>query len=305
MLVAGTIADIDLLSVFFGPSAYFAAHRTWTHSLLGTVFVIVLAAWFTRYFARKQAEPIVAFLLPLAAAAALHVVLDLLQSEGVALLWPLRPSRFAMDWLPSVDAWILALLIAGILIPELLRLVSSEIGARNKTPRGRNGALVVLVLIAAYVGARAILHSSSIASLEPHSYKGESARIVGAFPDALSLITWHGVVETQSLLCQVEVPVGPARTFDPESAECLHKPEPSPQLDAAQKTRIAGEYLRAVPFPRAVVAKTEEGYEVVIRSMRDLAENETRHGVAAQILEDPEFTVSNQDLVWTSGLHLR
>lgn len=305
MLVAGTLAGIDLLSAFFGPSAYFAAHRTYTHSLLGTVAVIVLALLFTRYLARQQSEPFLALILPLTLAAALHVVLDLFQSEGVALLSPFRPARFAMDWLPSIDPWILAILIAGILVPELFRLVTSEIGAKQKSPRGRNGAIIALALIALYIGARALLHSGSIASLEPHSYHGESARRVGAFPDAISITTWHGVVETESFLCLAEVPSGPGKSFDPESAECLHKPEPSPELDAAQRTRVSSEYLRSVPFPRAIVAKTEDGYEVVIRSARDLAENEIHHRVAVRILLDSQFAITSQDLVWSSDIRLR
>jgi inner membrane protein len=305
MLFAGTVADIDLFSALFGPATYFAARRTYTHSLLGTLAVIALAVLFARYLTRKRPEPIPELLLPLALAAAFHVVLDLFQTEGVALLWPFRRSRFAMDWLPSLDPWILALLLAGILVPELLRLVSSEIGAKNKAPRGCNGALVALALIVVYIGARALLHSGSIASLEPHSYHGESARSVGAFPDAFSILTWHGVVETQSLVCTAEVPAGSGKGFDPESAECLHKPDASPQLGAAQKTSVAQEYLRAVPFPRAVVAKTEDGYEVLIRSMRDLAEGEIRHRVAARVLLDSRYGISSQDLVWASDVRLR
>ena len=305
MLVAGTLADVDLLSALFGPAAYFAARRTFTHSFLGTLVVIVIAILLTRYLEKKQNEPLSALLPALAIAAALHLLLDLFQSEGVALLWPFRPERFALDWLPSTDPWILAILIAGILVPEFLRLVSSEIGVKDKTPRGRNGAIVALSLIAAYVGARALLHSGSVASLEPHSYRSESARRAGVFPDALSLLTWHGVVETQSLLCQVEVPAAPGRGFDPESAVCLHKPEDSPELEAAQKTDIARKYLQVMPFPRAVVAKTQDGYEVVIRSMRDLAENETRHRVAARILLDRKFGISSENLIWTSDVRLR
>jgi hypothetical protein len=207
--------------------------------------------------------------------------------------------------LPSIDPWILALLVCGILVPELFRLVSSEIGAKNKAPRGHNGALLVVVLIVAYIGARVVLHSGSIARLEPHSYHGESARRVGAFPDVLSIATWHGVVETASYMCLAGVPVGPGRTFDPESADCLHKPEPSPELDAAQKTRVAQEYLQAVPFPRAIVAGTQTGYEVEIRSMRDVAENERRHRVAAVIFVDKGAVVTSQELVWVRELHLR
>jgi hypothetical protein len=190
-------------------------------------------------------------------------------------------------------------------VPELLRMVSSEIGAKNKSPRGRNGALAALALIAAYIGARALLRSGSLASLEPHSYHGESARSVGAYPDTFSLLTWHGVVETQSMICTVQVPAGPSKGFDAESADCLHKPEPSPELDAAQKTHIAQEYLQATPFPRAVVAKTEDGYEIVIRSMRDIAEGEVRRRIAARILLDAKSGVSSQSLLWASDIHVR
>lgn len=305
MLFAGTIADLDLLSGLFGPAAYFTARRTFTHSVLGTLVVIGLAIFFTRYLAKKQGEPLAALLPPLGIAAALHILLDLFQSEGVALLWPINSARFAADWLPNVDPWILAILIAGILIPELFRLVSSEIGAKDKSPRGRNGAIVALALIGAYIGARAMLHSGSLATLEPHSYHGESARQTAAFPDALSLLTWHGVVETQSLICQVEVPAGPGGSFDPERADCLHKPEASPVLEATQKTDVAQKYLQAMPFPRATVAKTEDGYEVVLRSMRDLAESETRHRIAVRILLDPKFGISSENLVWLSDIHMR
>lgn len=305
MVFAGTIADLDLLSAIFGPAAYFFSRRTFTHSVPGTLAVIALSVLFVRYLSKKQHEPLAAIVPPLAVAAALHVVLDFLQSEGVALFWPFRSTRFAADCLPTIDIWILALLIAGILVPELFRLVTSEIGVKDKRPRGRNGALLALALIAAYIGARALFHSGSIASLDPHSYKGESAHKVGAFPDALSPFTWHGVVETRSLLCLVDVPALPGQTFDPDLADCLHKPEASPELDAAQKTDVAQEYLRAMPFPRAVVAKTQDGYEVAIRSMRDAAEQETHHRLAAHILLDSRFGILDEALVWVKDVRVR
>jgi membrane-bound metal-dependent hydrolase YbcI (DUF457 family) len=305
ILIAGTIADIDLLSSLFGPAAYFALHRTCTHSLLGTIVVVALTALLIGSIARKPPQPISTLFLPLGVAALLHVVLDLFQSEGVALLWPFRLNRFAMDWLPTIDPWILAMLIAGILIPELMRLVTSEIGVKNKTPRGRNGAIGALSLIVLYIVARALLHAGSIALLEPHSYQRESARAAGSFPNALSIFTWRGVVETRSLLCTADVPSGLGRNFDPESAECFHKPDPSPELDAAQKAHVAEEYVRVAPFPRAIVAKTEDGYEVVIRSMRDVAEDEVRHRVAALILLDSKGAITDQQLIWTSDVHLR
>src|SRR5215475_13998173 len=186
MIFAGTLADIDYLSSLFGPVAYFCARRTYTHSVLGLLAIIVAAVFLTQYLGKKQSEPARALLFPLSLAAILHIALDLLQSEGVAIFWPVRSTRLAADWLPAIDPWILTLLILGCFLPEFFRLITSEIGVKNRAPRGRNGALVALSFLLIYVGGRAMLHSYCMASLDPHSYDGESARKVGAYPDALS-----------------------------------------------------------------------------------------------------------------------
>jgi membrane-bound metal-dependent hydrolase YbcI (DUF457 family) len=305
MIFAGTIADVDLVSALSGPAAYFAGRRTYTHSLVGTVAIILLALIFTRYLARNSPEAVTTLILPITVAAAVHVIFDLCQSQGVALFWPFRPTRFSLDWLPSIDPWILALLVGGILMPELLLLVSSEIGAKSRAPRGRTGAIVALILIAGYVSTRAVLHSSSLALLDPHSYHGESARNLASFPDGFSMLTWHAVVETQSLLCVAAVPMGPGRTFDPESAQCVNKPESSPALLIAQHTRAGREYLRVARIPRALVAKTEDGYEVVFRSMRDTAEDKTSYRVAVRVLLDSKASVEKENFIWASDIELR
>lgn len=304
IVFAGTIADVDLISAFFGPEAYFADRRTYTHSLFGTLVIVLLSALLASYLSGNNRKQLLRF-WRLSLWPPPFTWFWIFSSPKASRFYGLF-AQLAMPWIgfrPSIRGFSLSLL------PEfycqILRLVTSEIGAKNKSPRGRNGAIVALLVVAAYLGARGLLHSGSIATLEPHSYHGESARVVGAFPDALLLFTWHGVVETTSLLCRAEVPVGPGRAFDPESAECLYKPESSPELTAAQNTHAAQEFIRAVPFPRAVVAKTQTGYEVVIRSMRDLVEGETRHRVAALVQVDSNFAVSSQVLVWSTEIRIR
>ena len=192
MVLAGTLADADGISAWFGPRAFLIWHRTYTHSLLGTLIVVAIATFVALQMNRKSADPAtephrdwklvgeIAFAMAVAAIA--HLLMDLCQSDGVTLLWPFSGRRFAGDLLPGIDAWILALLISEILVPELFRLVSSEIGARSKTPRGRNGARIALALLLVYVSGRALLHTSAAAELDAHAYKGESPRLVGAFP---------------------------------------------------------------------------------------------------------------------------
>lgn len=305
IVLAGTLADVDVASVLFGPGAYLAARHTITHSLAGTIVVIAVAAALTFLWDGKRQESLRDILIATSCAAVVHVLLDICTSDGVALLWPWRNVRIATDWLPGIDVWILAFLITGALLPELLRMVSSEIGAKEKAPRGRNGALVALSLIVLYIVARATLHSNAVATLEPHSYRAESPRKIGAFAESLSVLTWRGVIETQSNICLVSVPLLGSAHFDPELAVCLHKPEDSPQLEAAQKTKVAQQFLQVARFPRASVDKTETSYEVVIRDMRDVAEEESRHRVAAQIFLDTKSVVQSEEFVWASEVRLR
>src|SRR6266403_1949922 len=216
-LIAGTIADLDSLSKFAGPSAFLTFYRTYFHSLLAALLFSVL---FTLPFllrkhppTDKQTSPLPIFLAALAAAV-LHLLMDLCQSTGVELFWPFSSRRFALDWVAPLDLWILGILLAGILLPALSGLVTDEIGAKSKGPKGRIGASVAIAAMLLYFGARAILHTSAVAAAQSRTYRGESPRRVAAFAESGSPFRWHGIIETESALHEVEVEVGPAAKFD-------------------------------------------------------------------------------------------
>ncbi len=319
VVLAGTLADLDLLTLLFGPGAYLVGRFTWTHSIFGTVAVILITAVFGQWLQNKNrplrktgltstTTPVPQFgsiLLAISIAAVVHVALDLATSGGVTALWPWRQTRFAWDILPSTDPWILVLLLAALLLPELFRLVSTEIGAKDKAPRGRNGALIVLALVVLYVGARAIQHGTASVQLDAHAYRSESPRRHAAFPDSVSIFTWHGVVETASQICTVDVATSGASHFDPDSAVCVHKPDPSPALAAAQQTDAARQFLQIARFPKASVGTTEAGTEVVIRDVRYAAEQNLRFALAARVLLTPAGQSASQNIVWASDVHLR
>jgi inner membrane protein len=315
VVFAGTIADVDLLSAIVGPGAYLSSRQTFTDSIPGTAAILAVslgAAQLLRMRGRPlpkaaatKGEGMAMFVFAATLAAVAHVLMDLCTSAGVGLLWPWRQTRVAWDWLPRVDPWILALLLAGILLPELFGLVGSEIGARDKSPRGRNGAIAALVLVLAYVGARATLHANAVAQLDAHTYRGESPRRLAAFADPVSLLTWHGVVETATQICTVNVPASETMQFDPESATCVHKPKDSPALATAEQAESIIKFLRAARFPKAIVGTTEDGTEVVIRDVRDSATEETRFAVAVRVLLDEKGKVTSQQIHWAKEVRLR
>jgi len=315
MVLAGTMADLDLVSALVGPGAFLSARHTLTHSIAGTLVVICVAVGIALLVRPENGPPqkagptskigIPTSLIAVTLAAVMHVLMDVCTSAGMALLWPWRQTRFAWDWLPRVDPWILALLLAGILLPELFGLVGSEIGAKATVPRGRNGALVALVLVLFYVGARATLHGNALAQLGAHTYRGESPLRLGTFADPVSFLNWHGVVETNTQICTVYVPATESTRFDPESGLCTHKPDDSSLLQAAQKTAQVKRFLQASRFPRASVGSTDDGAEIVLRDARDSAEDEKRFSIAVRILLNRKGQVASQDVLWATELPLR
>ena len=300
-LAAGTIADLDEISAAFGPAAYLNWHRTYTHSLLTAILLAVLLALSYRFFApqhlRNRFSSIAIFALTLLAQC-LHLLLDLCQPDGVMLFWPFSAARIAKDWLTFVDPVILVILMAATLLPELFHLVSDEIGAKDKGPRGKVAAIVALMVIALYIGARATLHSGAVAILDSRTYHGELPRRVAAFPVSMSPFTWNSIVETESALHEITVSVAQSSSFNPDAGVTIHKPEASPVLDAARNDSLALAFLSVARFPKATIEKTETGYQVELQDLRYTVAGESKREIAALFELNLAGKIVHRELIW-------
>jgi membrane-bound metal-dependent hydrolase YbcI (DUF457 family) len=302
-IAAGVIADIDALGAWINASAYLTLHRTYTHSLPAAVFFAALCAITYRVVGTKDVRakfPVAnAFAMALAAAC-LHLALDVCGTRGTTPFWPFGSRRFALDWAVEFDPLIMAIFLSALLLPELLHLVSSEIGARDKRPRGRIAARVAFVIILIYLGIRANFHGNVIALLGSRTYHGEVADRLGAFPARFSPFEWSCVVDTPRSLQTVSVMEGPVESFDPESAETQFKPAPSPSLDAAEKTNAAERFLRFSQFPKASLETVPTGTVVILRDLKVAATGETAHEVVAVIHLDKSNRVTSQNIAWAN-----
>ena len=301
MLIAGTIADIDAFSKFAGPSSFLTFYRTYSHSLLGALLFSLLVSLPVLLRKRPQNQnplPTLPIFLAALAAAILHPLMDLCQSTGVELFWPLSPRRFALDWLPHLDLWILGILLAGILFPMLTHLVTEEIGAKSKGPRGKVGASLALAVVILYIVLRFVLHGNAVTALESRTYRGELPHRVAAFAESSSPFHWRGMVETERALHDAEVTVGPGADFDPASAVTTYKPEPSPALDAARDTAVARRFLQAARFPKATVGRTAEGFHVLLHDLPTALDVGPSSHVFAAIDTDPSGKILSQELAW-------
>jgi hypothetical protein len=137
-----------------------------------------------------------------------------------------------------------------------------------------------------------------VAAAQSRTYRGESPRRVAAFAESGSPLRWHGIIETESALHEVEVEVGPAAEFDPDSARTSYKPEPSPALDAARNTTVARQFLQAARFPKASVEKTPEGFQITLRAFPYTRDVRSGLRVQATIDTDPAGKVLSEELTW-------
>jgi membrane-bound metal-dependent hydrolase YbcI (DUF457 family) len=329
IVVAGSVANVDVLSTMVSPSAFIEWHRTYAHSILfslivGSILAMTYllvnkadgwASWGATFETQGKAMlrpdrgapsgSRVAFFAAVIIAGLLHLGMDAAQSDGTMIFWPVNRRRVALDWLPHIDPWIIAILLIALLLPELTRLVSDEIGAKSRGTRGRVGAIVGLVVLAVYVGMRADLHSNAVASLQNRGYDTGQPHRVAAYADVGSPFVWHGIVETERALYQPDVSVFTDSQFDTDEALTLFKPESSAILDHAQQSVAAKKFLAAAQFPKADIEKTADGYDVELRDLRYAGIGEAQREIRARIDLDANGKVLNDELVWARNVRPR
>ena len=271
LLVSGLAADLDWLAYLGGPRLFLAAHRTATHSLLGTMVIACATAALFSQLARphspatRRATQFFPALIVCFAGAVVHLLLDLFTSYGVKLLWPFSGKWYAWDFAPSLDPLVLFLLLAAILLPRLFGLVTQEISGRSKVHSGGRSTTAVLLLVLLYFGGRAVAHQNALALLNARVYRGEAPLRSAAFP-ASSPLNWTGLVETPDAIDEVQVPLSGA--FDPEAARPHFKPADSPALESARRSPAAQAFLAFARFPFATQEETPSGYLIEIRDLR-------------------------------------
>ena len=172
LVLASNAPDIDIVAALGGSANYLAWHRGPTHGPLGVVGLAAVTAGLVRgaqWYARRRSSLSMASgtSLPDAAPASFaklfavaavgilaHVLMDLPTSYGTRVLSPFTWRWFAMDLMPIVDIYLLAILGAGLAI------------GRGSPQRARNAAAIVLVLMATNYGVRAAAHQRALAMAE-------------------------------------------------------------------------------------------------------------------------------------------
>jgi inner membrane protein len=160
MVLAAEAADLDVLWAIKGPVAALQHHRGITHSFVAVPFVAVVTVGFVFLLSRwrrPSGEPRIlrcklpvrwGYLFWLALLAALsHILLDYTTAYGIRMFAPFNWRWYSWDIVFIIEPVILLALIAGLALPWLFGLINEEIGARDRGPRGRAGAIFALVCL--------------------------------------------------------------------------------------------------------------------------------------------------------------
>lgn len=273
LIVGANLPDIDLVAAFGGSASYLKYHRGITHSILGAA-VLATALGALVYFLGRKAPPAkkagppldLRWLLAVSWIALFsHVLMDFTNSYGIRPFLPFSARWYAWDIMPIMDLLLWAFLILGLALPPLFRLISEEVGAAKTKPRG--GAVFALCAMLALWGVRDLAHRRVLGFLDSHVYGRENPMQLGAFPSAANPFSWNCTVETGSAFYLL-----PANALDsdvdPEHATVLHKPDASPALAAATKTRTAQIFLDFARFPWPNIEDTDSGFFVSISDLR-------------------------------------
>lgn len=312
MVLAAEAADIDVIWGIKGSIAGLQHHRGITHSFVGVPFIAALVLGLVyllhRYRSRRFPTSAARAALPVrwgflyfcALLAALsHLLLDYTTAYGIRLFEPFDYRWYSWDIVFIVEPLMLLALVAGLAVPGLLGLISQEIGARSKGPRGRAGAIAALICVVVIWGVRDYQHRRALNAMNSFLYHGAEPSRLAAYPYMINPFRWHGVVETQDFL--ETVPVNSlAPEVDSDSGILYYKPPVTDVLSAAKASYMGRVYLDWAVFPyvRQADLRDEGGQHLV--EFQDLRYTyPSSRGTAplsGYVILGPKFTVLEEGM---------
>ncbi len=103
-LLGSLLPDLDVLFIVLGKSRFLRLHQGMTHSVAG---IPVLGGLTATLFAGLGGIPFAPLAIGIVAGMIVHVLLDLMNTFGVRILWPL-PQRVSLDAFFFIDIYVLA-----------------------------------------------------------------------------------------------------------------------------------------------------------------------------------------------------
>lgn len=268
-VLAAEAPDIDILWSFDGPIEGLKHHRGITHTLIGAPFmaaaVVGVVALVYLYAERRRKRALARLTLPPGApiparlqpskirwgwlyfsalvATLSHLLLDWTNNYGVRPFFPFNPRWYAGSFVFIADPILWALLLAAVIVPWILGLADSEIGARRTPFRGRSWAIFALCGMVLLWALRFSQQSQARALLENVQITVQPATRIALEPYPLNPFRWHAILETPSAFQTAEIDTRSGQIASDPSIDAFFKPPITPAVETAKQTELGRAYM--------------------------------------------------------------
>ncbi len=263
MTLAAEAPDLDVFWGFRGPVAAFEHHRGITHSFLAApVIALVTTAfvWLVHKLSRKQPviPPRWGLIWLFAMIADLsHLLLDYTNNYGIRPFYPFDAHWYAWNIVFIIEPVILLALLGALIMPWLLGLADSEIGARRKLFRGRGWAISALICMALVWAVRNAEHAHAIAVFRSADVTREAAIRVEAEPYPINPFLWRVMAETSDYYQTATVRTLSDQVQTDGLEDIVDKPPVTLATFAAKRSWLGRVYLDWSKWPLVVDRGTQ------------------------------------------------
>jgi inner membrane protein len=261
-VLAAEAADVDVLWGLAGPVEELKHHRGITHSLIAVPVVAAAAVgmvwlydrWRQKRTSRKAKTPSQNAKAPpgvrwgwiyLAAliAALSHLMLDWTNNYGLRPFYPFNPRWYAGSFVFIAEPVLWALLGSALVMPWLLGLADSEIGAKKKKFRGRGWAIFALTGMVLLWGWRWAEQGRARALADNTMIAAAPVKRMALEPYPVNVFRWHAILETAEYYQTAEINTLSGEIVSDPRRDVLYKPAATAATEAAKRTRLGQVYM--------------------------------------------------------------
>src|SRR5450432_41638 len=258
MTLAAEAPDLDMFGYLKDPIFGWTHHRGFTHSFLGLFLVSGLVVGFMYLIwhlrGRKTKDPDLPprwglLFLYSYLAGMTHILLDFTNNYGVRPFWPFSEQWYSWDIEFLLEPFLMAFLIAGLVVPAFSALINEDMGIRSKGPQGRISATLALLGVLAVWGVRDYEHRRAVNALNAYVYEKAEPLRASAYPNWWDPFRWNGVVETQKFYATTLVDSLQSEVDPNAEMQILYKPQDTAVTLAALNSQLGRLYLNWAQYP--------------------------------------------------------
>ena len=264
--LASMAPDLDIIMQFKGDLAYLKNHRGFSHSLPGVVMIGSATALMLHFLLGGRA-PLASLMLLSIAGALSHSFMDILNSYGVKLLWPLINKKITFSLLGLVDWVVMGVSLLGVI----------------GTVYYSYFPVVWACAITTYFACRFFI-AHKVRRYLQLSFSGEGAlKQVVLLPSPFSIIKWGFLVETTGSFIVGEVL---AFSLATKIRQTLQKTKENAFIQAALNSKLGSLFKDFTPHFHVIHVRGSSRHRVHFMDLRYFSEEDFMHSGMVALDED-------------------